>query len=519
MSLNNVKLLNEINRNIASVLEKYIDNYTVLEKINGFVKTEFDNQLKKIQRDVDNLEKLEKEKNYFINKFLSSMENIFYYVKSNDAFIHYDMKHYKIYEEDILINQIYKDITINHPCLHPLKFNILQDIVNELKQQHLFDSLPESYTIQSIIKYLMTYFFETKDDAKYFCCVIGDIVLNKHKHTNINFCINDNLFCFINRFNIIVTQGLRGLLSCELNNNTFLNNTIGKSTNLNHHRIIKSKQENQQYLWNDFLNKHAIDLLVVCIHYSKRYLSSEHYIKHHKEANTILYLKDHTAKQMVEEFCLNHLTIKKESEITYDTMEFLWHMFLSNKYIPPNIVTKQELHQFIKSYIKYDHQHLKYISIFHDDSQLINHVKTFLNITLVADPNDELEVSELIAIFEEQQYDVNESIIVELIKYFTSYNLANDNKTIQSVRCELWDKKGELKKFIDVMKQGATSSDYPITQNLTINAIYTKYCKYTSNHGNVRKIVTKRYFVSNIMGYIPETYILFNKIDQRFWYD
>ena len=90
------------------------------------------------------------------------MDNIFYYVKQNDVFIHYDMKHYKIYDEDILINKIYKEITENHQSLHPSKFDILQEIINELKQQLLEKCLPESITIQNIIKYLMTYFLIQK---------------------------------------------------------------------------------------------------------------------------------------------------------------------------------------------------------------------------------------------------------------------------------------------------------------------------------------------------------------------
>ena len=40
MSTNNVKLLNEINHSFTSQLEKYSDNYQVLEKINTYITTE-----------------------------------------------------------------------------------------------------------------------------------------------------------------------------------------------------------------------------------------------------------------------------------------------------------------------------------------------------------------------------------------------------------------------------------------------------------------------------------------------
>jgi len=515
MSTNNIKLLNEINRKFTSHLEPYADNYKVLEQINKYITEELKLQLNKIHRDVENLEKIEKEKNYFINKFLSSMENIFYYVKQKDVFIHYDMKHYKIYEEDKLISDIYTEITQHNPLLHSLKFDILQDIINELKQQLLFNCLPESSTIQNIIKYLMTYFFESKDDAKYFCCVIGDIILNKS--INVNICINSHLNEFIKTFEEISIKELGDLLPFGLSNR-FSCNTIVQTNPLNNHRIIKSNNDNQRYLWNGFLNKHAIDLLAVCIHYSKRYLNSENYIKHHKSPDTILYLKNNTPKEIVEEFCLNHLDVKKDCVIHYENMEYLWHTFLSNNYIPDSILsTSHELHEMIRSYIQYDHLNKKYLSIFHKDAQQIEDIKQFLNSELVVDVNDELEISELIAIFQEQHYLVDESMMVSLLKYFTHCDITDDNKIICDTRCKLWDKKGGLDTFINIMKKGA-SLNYPITEDLTINDIYTKYCKYTSNNGNVCKIVTKKYFVNYIIQHIPENYILFNKVVKSFWY-
>lgn len=510
----NVKLLNEINHTFSSLLEKYADNYKVLDEINKYIKVDLESHLTKIHRDVENLEKIEKERNYFINKFLSSMENIFYYVKENDVFIHYDMNHYKIYEEDILISQIYKEITENHPSLHPFKFDVLQDIVNELKHQSIMNCLPESCTIQNIIKYLMTYFFETKDDAKYFCCVIGDIILQKPIEVNI--CINHQLIYFIEVFNVIINKGLGYGIAVGLRN-YFLCNTIVKSSKLSDHRIMKSTTENQEYLWNDFLKRHAIDLFAVCVHYSKRYANSENYTKHHKSPDSILYLKNNNVKQIIEEFCLNNLSVEKDSIINYENMEYLWHTFLCDKFVPNNVVTKTELHQYIKSFIKYDHTNKQYLSIFHKDSQMIEDVKQFVKTELITDVADELEISELIAIFEEQHYVVEESVMVKLVKYFTDCKFTPDNKIITTTRCKLWDKKGKLNTFINIMKEGA-SSNYPITEDLSINTIYTKYCKYTSNHGDVRKIVTKKYFVNYILQIIPEEYIVFNKVIKDYWY-
>lgn len=514
MSHHNVKLLNDINFNFVNILEKYSNNVKVLNRINSYIKESLETHLNKIHREVENLDKIEKEKNYFINKFLSSMENIFYYIEANDRFIHYDMKHYKIFEEDELCNQIYNDIMENHNSLHSLKFDVLTDIINELKTHTIFTCLPESYTIQSTINYLMTYFFSSKDDAKYFCCIIGDIVLNKS--IDVNICINDNLHYFISTFEAII-QKVLGEIYPNNFDEYFLCDTIIKSKKIEDHRILKSTTENQHYLWNDFLNKHAIDLLAVCIHYSRRYINSENYLTHHKNSKTILYLKNNTSVKMIEDFCLNSLNVKKDSSINYENMDYLWHHFLKKNHIPGNLITHSTFHKTIKTYVQYDHLNKQYLSIFHANGSIIQDVKHFLKTELVNDVEDELEISELIAIFEEQHYSVNEDTMIDLVKYFTKCKLTIDNKLIKSTRCKLWDKKGELNTFISIMKQGATSN-YPITTDLSFNTIYTKYCKYTSNNGNVSKIVTKKYFVDYIINTIPNEFIVFNKVIKDFWY-
>jgi hypothetical protein len=512
MTTNNVKLLNEITHNFTQIIENYADNYKVLEKINEYIYGELKTNIKKIHRDVENLEKIEKEKNYFINHFLSSKENIFYYVKDKDVFIHYDMQHYKIYEEDKIASNIYREITENYPSLNASKFDVLQDIINELKQQTIHDCLPESFTIQNIIKYLTTYFFESKDDAKYFCCVIGDIVLNKKN--NIDICVNNHLIDFIETFDIVIGGELGELYDYYSNQ---LSKEIVHSNALNNHRIIKSTSEDQQYLWKGFLNKHAIDILIVCIHYSKRYVSSENYIKHHKSSATILYLKNNNVKEIVQDFCLNDLTVRKNVSINYENMEYLWHTFLDEKQIPKNVLTSTELHRYTQSYVKYDNDNMNYLSIFNKDSQMIQDVKQFLKTELVIDINDELEISELISIFEESYYSVDESKMISLLKYFTMCSMTLDNKIIMDTRCLLWDKKGGLDTFIKIMKKGAVAN-YPINKNLSINTIYTKYCKYTSNNGDINKIVTKNYFVNYIIKKIPSECIIFNKISSMYWY-
>ena len=514
--MENVKLLNEIHHNFVVILEKYSNNKKVLNKVNEYVTSKLDIHINKIYNEVSKKESTQKERNYFINNFLSSMENIYYYVKEKELFIHYDMKNYKCFEEDEICSQIYNDIIQNHKSLMSYKFDIQNEIINEYKTQTqtLNNCIPESYTIQSVIKYLMTYFFDSKEDAKYFCCILGDLLLNKT--TDNVFCINYNLLQFITTFQNIITNTINDNVSTM--EDKFTINKLNSSVDIKNHRILYSSNVDKLCLWNDFLNRHAIDIYVVCIHYSRRYLNSERYLTHHKAPQHILYLKNNNVKTIVESFGLKEISVQPNNSITYDNMNFLWYTYLKSKHIPINIISVELLHNEMLNYAKYDTPNNIYLCVNHPDNSLIVTIKDFIKDCVVKDTSDQLEVSELIEIFKDRSNsDIDENTMIEVLKYFTDYEFINDDKTINGIRCLLWDKKGEIDNFIKLMKQSHQDNSRVITENLTFNTIYTKYCKYTSNNGNVNKIVTKKYFINYILNYIPETCIRFNKILQSYW--
>tara|TARA_B000000475_G_scaffold271832_1_gene270719 strand:- start:964 stop:2517 length:1554 start_codon:yes stop_codon:yes gene_type:complete len=516
MSTTNITIINNINTKFNKLIEKYSNNTTVLEGICDYINTGFVTQLDKIHRDIGDIEKIEKEKCYFVNKFLSSTENIFYYIKDTDIFIHYDMEHYKIFEEDELCKQIYNEVT-EHQNLSPYKFDIQTEILNELKGQTMFKCLPESFTIQSIIKYLTTYFFNSKEDAKYFCCIVGDIVLKKP--TSVKYCINNNLMDFIASFKEIIKTAL-GINYLEPRDSRFICDTIDQYIDLGYHRVLKSTSENQMFLWNDFLNRHAIDLFAVCIHYSRRYVNAEGYLNHHKDSKTILYLKNNSIKQIVEKFCLNKLEVNTEtvsSGISYENMSYLWYRFLRENNIPSLFSKKDNLHQLVKKYVKYNDNNYRYLSIFHKDIRVINDMKHFLSNNINYDVDDELETSELLCIYATTNQPIDEKRMIDIIQYFTDCKFTNYNKTIKNISCKLWDKKGDLKQFINSMKEYLTSDETPI-DDISFTNIYTRYCKNTSNTGDVNKIVTKRYFINFIINHIPSEYLMFNNILSKYWY-
>jgi hypothetical protein len=527
MSLENIKLVNEITRNFMCILENYSDNIETLTHIKDYVNTKLDTNIKKLVT-VETSDGCLKERAYFINKFLCSTENIFYYVEKNDIFIYYDLNHYKIYEEDVLRSQIYNEIMQHHPNLNKYKFDIETDIINELKNDTLLNCIPESFTIQHVINFFMTYFFDVKETAKYFCCALGDFILKK----NIDqvYCINREILEFLTLFEKTIANRLDNI--CLVESNNFVCNKILSTCSLNEHRIIYSQNNNKACLWSDFLNKHAIDIYAVCIHYSKRYLNAEKYISHHKSPEKILYFKNNTVKKMIERFSLNNFKIQPNKSITYENMEYLWYTYLKKQHIPP-CINRETLHAFMELYSKHNNNvknNSVYLCISHPDNDNITNVKRFLDEKLHYNVNEQLEISELVEIYLEYASEniqsatifedgntIDEYLMSDIISYFTDFNIINDGKTIDGIRCILWDKKGELSSFIELLKTNHKNGTRGIVDNISFNEVYTKYCKYISHTGNVNKIVTKSYFINFIIKHIPEKYIIFNKISEQFW--
>ena len=67
MSIDNVKLLNEINLNFLNIIEKYSNNKRVLNKVNDYVKEKLQLHIDKISKEMILIQ--QKKKSYFVNYF------------------------------------------------------------------------------------------------------------------------------------------------------------------------------------------------------------------------------------------------------------------------------------------------------------------------------------------------------------------------------------------------------------------------------------------------------------------
>ena len=166
---------------VNELFEKYKDcdymkqriNYHITTLLPSALETECKNYEKRIIRN----DFLIHEHQQFIQVFLS--ENQYFYLPNNNCFYFYDGKTYSYVKEDIIHHQLLMTIS-NNKKLMEWKYRTKINVVKQIKDRHLFKSIPESDTIQSVLSLLHPSIFSDKNQAKYFLTIIGDNILKKN---------------------------------------------------------------------------------------------------------------------------------------------------------------------------------------------------------------------------------------------------------------------------------------------------------------------------------------------------
>ena len=146
---------------------------TILEKT---IMTEYKEHQVRIQRTLN----LEAQQSNFVKVFLS--KNRYYYLSQNDieCFYEYDGKHYSVAKKDDIIHKLLVTIS-SYKDLHEWKFEVTDVIMKHIKERSLYETVPESYTIQYVLKLLVPSIFSTREEAKYFLTILGDNIFKKNK--------------------------------------------------------------------------------------------------------------------------------------------------------------------------------------------------------------------------------------------------------------------------------------------------------------------------------------------------
>jgi hypothetical protein len=400
-----------------------------------------------------------------------------------------------------LLSSISKDRT-----LLEWKYKTKINVMKLIKERNLFSSIPDTDTIQNVLNAIYPSIFLTKNSAKYFLTIIGDIILKKNN--NLVFLVSQALK------DIIIKLDYISLFS--IGNGSIENNFMTKyheSYTYDTCRLIKINDDFSKDYLIEMLNRQGLNLLCVAAHYSKRYVSSDHFVESNGDEelkNYTLFLKNSNQQKIVDDFCQTSIC-KTESifKMEWKNMHFVWKQYLSNNKLP-NIIYSNMLKNILKERYLYDETSdsfngiiSKFIPI---HSDFIKFWENVMNCNIDHEGFDyELEIDEICSLFKlwckqktllgEQLFtngNISEENALKILQHFFSNLEITENKYISNVKCIMWDKNNDIEKSFQFIKQNIKSHS-TLSSLISFDEIYNYYYKYC-NENAMKFIVSKRYF-------------------------
>ncbi len=499
---------------ITVLYDKYRNNPKTLEKLNYYITKELPINIEVYHNKEQNRIILEKQIDMYINTFLNSSQNQYFYIEKTDTFISYDGLDFKIINEDEIWYNILSEISNNNNLID-CKEKILKKMISQIKHNDIFCSMPESNTIQNLIHLIVPNLFETKTEAKYFFLIIGDNILKKNKQL-IHYC-NESSRVFLDLLDQFVVD--------YFGSDIQIKNTIRFRYNEAHEykncRILKLKPSftKNRDLCDLIVKKHLFNLISISCHYSKRYHSSDKYIKNSASNHLlerICYLENLTSEKIINDFSVKMLDSKTGCNITKRDMFFLWQKFLKQLSLP-NILYKNSFFKLMEEKYQFEGN---YKNLYSKYLANLEHFRNFWKSTIHCGENelqDEFEISEILFLYnfwcekncKEAKNLVSEKDIFFIVNYY--YNNVNINKNIlTNITCSLWKKREDIgNAFQDKFNK-------QITHKISLRNAYTYYCDYVNETG-MNFIASKQYFEKYIDRIVPQQYIVNNYIELEFW--
>lgn len=495
----------ELHNLLDIYIESSFGNEKMENRLNEIMRKNIPESLIGLKKDneYDSSNKTDCKKREFIERFLYT--NRYYYCPIPDFFISYDGKHFKTFNEDDIHHQILTTITSQRTLMN-VKEEIKNSIIDSIRQRTPLNAIPESVTIQSILDDLYPKFFPSKNTAKYFLTIIGDILLNKSLETRI-FITNVNLRNLIDE---IIYQS-----------NTFFG---GQSTfqsikykyhgyNYNLCRLIKTNDSSKTIEVPNQLSRNMLDLLCVAAHYSTRFSGSDNFIKQCFERDLqdhALYLQNNNVDEIIEHFIGTMLEAKKDGIISKKNMFYLWKVYLKGLGIP-NIVLNDILRIKLNNLLEFNNGIDAFLNVTSKHLPVISKFLDFWNETIEVG-DDELEINEITCLFQNWQrgkkHALSDLEIADFIRhYFPDFTIYN-NKYITGIKSSEWDKHKIVKetiieydnKFIKNNQKKTRKNPGQLSNvNFIISDLNTTYSlyqvyEYYCLNTKTQPIIGKRYF-------------------------
>lgn len=518
---------------INELIEKYKDNEYILNRLQNhvanYLPNTLENELKIRERKIERHNYLSGQQQIFVQVFLS--KNRYYHlITAGGTYYEYNGVNYKIIKEDEILHKLLTTIT-SEKTLMVWKQKTKNLIMNEIRTNRgLFQSIPESETIQNVLNTLTPSLFKNKNATKYFLTILGDNILKKGtKITVVTSIYMKNLIELVNNVGY-VSIGMKNVCGDWA---SIYHPTYHTYENI---RLIQANQNISLDIWREILNKIGLDMMCVAAHYSKRYESSDKFIEMITDEDLRKYVfqfKNNSPQNVVDNFCEeNVIKTDNDSDVfSWNEILFLWEQYYKCNNFPKSISNGEEFIQFFKNKYNYDGEKKTFTGIAPKNipiqKNFIQFWKETININLNKDDENafvnELEIDEICALFKiwykktckktNFNNHITEDNIINIINYFCDNVEILENKYIIGVDCILWNKTGDIKNSFNYIKEQIKNDNKQdiISFDEAYN-YYSKYCKLNS----LKFIVNKRFF-ETFISYELSDYVVYDKFIVTNW--
>lgn len=495
--------------NLQCLYEKFSVNPYAIDKFIQYLNNSEDyvNQqiVEKRERD-ERRRLLEEFREIFIKDFLRN--NNYLYIPDSSLFVQYDGEDYILIQEDIIWSKILTQINIEKNLL-PWKQRVRMELLMQIRKSHVTNTIPESCTIQKVLRIMTTSIVPNKDYAKYFLTVLGDAILRKP--TSNTHLTDGKITTFVD------------FLQYELNK--FVKNnitTLFKTKYHNHEykdlRLLPLHQNiDMPFLWEHLIKQNALNIIAVACHYSNRYEYADKFVEqctNHEMKSYVFMLKNTSKEEYVKEFKKNMLQTSETLYMNHKEMLFAWKQYLTVNNLQ-NIMFYKEFYDIIGNY--YKHSDGIYLNVTCESINYVKNFNSFMNDTMTLKCYEsesdytigefeqninkhvfKYEVSELVQLFNlwlhsgsnnitTHNTNMNEELFIQLLQHFYDNFIIEDNRFVINCSNTLWNKKTDTLRFLH---EYCASNDC-----LHGLELYEKYCQYVKVQNNIHKMcVSKEYF-------------------------
>lgn len=547
----NHHLLEQTTMHITELYDKYSHDLYMTSKIYHYISQQLPSLLVNVyetrQKNAQRMETHMVEQEKFITDFLhGSKSSRYYYYPSNEMFYAYDGLYYQQCKEDDVLYDIVSSITKTHNhTVQNWKHKTKVTVLRKIKDNVLTKSVPESETIQRVLRLLYPSIFSRKSEAKYFLTIIGDNIQKKHF----------DLFHFIRpkAKNFLKEFQEQMFLMLQVNcTQTFKLKCHEKhELDLASCRLVPILETVQsEYIWKQMLQTNIIDIFCVACHYSNRYGSSDEYLQNlieHDSSKYALTIKNNTMEQLFQQFIQEYLIMVDESredelvhlipesspqdnyfiQSTIHTWKhnvsqnthtswkhifYLWKDFLRIHVYPQNLFYGQiKTFMTTRFFSKYIEETDCFQGISSSHLPVIQKFLKFWNETIFEDEGDNilLEMDEIAQLFriwvtnngnmktKREKYWLDETKMIHILNYYKPNIEIQNEKCIWNIKCMLWDKDVDIQNAIEQLRE-IHKEDESVTCSLHDAYLFYGSFQYNECKNEKRLMVNKSYFQNTV---------------------